>query len=137
MNSQPSYLRSPSARRAMAYTLTIALAALIGCLTLSPAITPPQGMFLGMDKIYHILGFSALILPGAVLYPRALFWTIPAALLFGGAIEIIQPSVGRARELADFVADGFGVGGGILLGLWAHLRLRPWFNGREEALEPA
>ena len=70
-------------------------------------------MFQGMDKICHIVGFSALILAGAVLYPRALFWTVTAPILFEGAIGIMQPSVGRSRELADFVADGFRVGGAI------------------------
>ena len=115
--------------------LTVALALVIGYLTVSPNVVPPPNVFQGIDKVYHIIGFSALMLPGAVLYPRALFWTIPAAILFAGAIEIIQHSVGRSREFADFVADGFGVGGGILLGLWVHLRLKLWFNGGEKALE--
>lgn len=42
---------------------------------------------------------------------------LPAAILFGGAIELIQPYVGRGRELADFGVDAVGVINGATLGL--------------------
>jgi len=42
---------------------------------------------------------------------------LPTALLFGGAIEPIQPDVGRAGEGADFLADVLGAGFGAALGL--------------------
>jgi hypothetical protein len=50
---------------------------------------------------------------------------IPAALLFGAGIEIIQPCVNRSRELADFVADGVGVLTGSTIGLVVN-----WFRFR-------
>jgi VanZ family protein len=49
--------------------------------------------------------------------PQALVWMIPAALLYGAGIEIIQPYVNRSRDLADFLADGVGILAGSALGL--------------------
>jgi VanZ family protein len=73
----------------------------------------------GSDKLHHLLGFAALTLPCAILWPRALYWLLPAAMLFGGAIEIIQPGIGRNGEWADFYADvagaTLGVGTGLML----------------------
>jgi VanZ family protein len=73
----------------------------------------------GSDKLHHLIGFAALTLPCAVLWPRALIWLLPAAMLFGGAIEIIQPGIGRNGEWADFYADvagaTLGVGTGLML----------------------
>jgi len=50
-------------------------------------------------------------------YLRSLIWMIPAALVFGAAIELVQPFVGRSAELVDFVADIVGVACGLALGL--------------------
>ena len=71
----------------------------------------------GTDKLYHFIAFTALVFPCALLFARTLNWVLPAALLFGGAIELIQPYVGRGGELADFVADALGVFIGAALGL--------------------
>ena len=71
----------------------------------------------GTDKLYHFIAFTALVFPCALLFARTLKWVLPAALLFGGAIELIQPYVGRGGELADFVADALGVVIGAALGL--------------------
>ena len=60
---------------------------------------------------------AALIFPGALLYLRSLIWLIPAALVFGAAIELVQPLVGRSAEMADFAADVVGVACGLVLGL--------------------
>lgn len=80
------------------------------------------------DKIYHFVAFAILVMPTAIIYKRALFWVVPAALLFGAAIEIIQPYVGRQGEFADFFGDAlgvlFGAAAGLLIrvGLFARLR---------------
>ncbi len=70
---------------------------------------------------------------------RTLFTVIPAAILFGGAIELIQPYVGREGEWADFVADVIGIGCGVVLGLTIRaIRLKrakdrgPWNLGFPE-----
>lgn len=110
--------------KAFAYGLTAALAAVIAVLTLLPLAAPPLASD-GGDKVYHFVAFAGLMLPVAVLQPRALVWMIPAALLFGAGIEIIQPYVNRSRDLADFMADGAGVIAGSVCGWAGHwLRVR-------------
>ena len=74
-------------------------------------------MSLGSDKLYRFIAFTALVFPCPLLFARTLIWVLPAAMLFGGAIELIQPYVGRGGELADFVADALGVFIGAALGL--------------------
>ena len=57
------------------------------------------------------------MLPVSALYPRALIWLVPWALIFGGAIELIQPLVNRGGEFSDFYADAWGVGAGFRVGI--------------------
>ena len=60
--------------------------------------------------------------PKSYGYVRRLIWLIPAALLFGAAIEIVQPFVGRSAEVGDFVADVVGAACGLASGY----ALRVW-----------
>jgi len=46
-----------------------------------------------------------------------LFTVALTAVLYGAAIEVIQPIVGRSGDLADFIADVLGIGLGAILGL--------------------
>ncbi|HEV8035793.1 teicoplanin resistance protein VanZ [Yoonia sp.] len=101
--------------RVFALGMTLVLAVIIAVLTLLP-LSAPQGLP-GTDKAHHLLGFAALTLPAALLYPRSLAIVLPCSLLFGGAIELIQPYVGRQGELADFVADVMGAWIGVGVGL--------------------
>lgn len=105
---------SAKRRRAVAIWLTLALLVCITVLTLLP-LTFSTGVK-GSDKIQHILAFAALTLPSAVFYPKALLHVMAAAVVYGAAIEIIQPYVGRSSELADFIADLVGVGLGATIG---------------------
>ena len=93
---------------------TGALAVAIAYLTLTPL---QVDLDLGSDKLHHFIAFGALVLPCALLYARTLIWVLPAAIMFGGVIELIQPYVGRGRELADFGADAVGVVIGAAIGL--------------------
>jgi VanZ family protein len=102
-------------RRIMALGLTLVLSIIITILTLLP-VSAPQGVP-GTDKAHHLLGFAALTLPSALLYPRSLAIVLPCSLLFGGAIELIQPYVGRKGEFADFFADAVGALIGVGVGL--------------------
>jgi hypothetical protein len=101
---------------AASFAATLALAALIGFLTLTPIQNPGVP---GTDKSHHLLAFAALALPLSFSRPRLAPWVILAAIGYGGAIEIIQPFVGRSGEVLDFMADAMGafIGGAAGVGL--------------------
>lgn len=112
---------SVATRHALGLTATVILGAIIAYLTLSPPKPSPPGLL--SDKAYHAIAFAALVFPSALLYARSLIWVVPAALLFGGAIEVIQPYLGRSAEAADFVADVVGIGFGVAVGLILRARV--------------
>lgn len=84
---------------------TLAVAALIGVATLTPIQNPGVP---GTDKSHHFIAFAALAVPLSFSRPRLAPWVVVAAALYGGAIEIIQPLVGRSGEVFDFMADAMG-----------------------------
>ncbi len=98
-----------------AVLLTIALGAVIAVLTLMPPIEMAGPV--GSDKLHHFTAFVALTLPLAIVRPRWSVVLFVAFSAYGAAIEIIQPYVGRSREVADLLADMAGVGCGIVLAL--------------------
>ena len=98
------------------------VAILIAVLTLMPGHSVPDAP--GNDKLHHFLGFAVLVFPLVAVRPRAVVWAVPAAILFGGAIELIQPLVGRNGEWADMAANTLGVLIGAGLGWAAHGALR-------------
>lgn len=100
---------------ASAIALTVLLALAMAVATLTP-VAPGPGLP-GSDKAHHLLGFAVLALPVAVVRPRAMLWLAPVLAAYGGAIELVQPAVGRGRELADWLADLAGIGLGTLVGL--------------------
>lgn len=101
--------------KGVAFASTVIAALVIACLTLSHTQLPLA--LPGTDKAGHLIGFIILTLPCAILYPRALKWLLPFALLFGGGIEMIQPIFGRQGAWPDFYADVVGAGTGALAGL--------------------
>lgn len=109
-------------RRRVAISFTAFLIAIVGFMALSPAEVAPLVAY--SDKTLHLIAFVGLALPCAVLYPRSLVWIVPIILLFGAAIEFVQPHVGRHRELSDFYADAIGTLGGVIVGLTCRKLLR-------------
>ena len=105
-----------SKRHTLALLATTTLAVVIAYLTLTPQQPETIDGVLS-DKAYHVMAFAALIFPGALLYLGSLVWLIPATLIFGAVIELVQPLVGRSAEVADFVADIVGVACGLVFGL--------------------
>ncbi|MEZ5766631.1 MAG: VanZ family protein [Paracoccaceae bacterium] len=105
----------PPARpvRALWLVSTIVIAVLIAVLTLSPNPHLPRND-IHLDKLAHMAAFFGLVFPTAALWPRVTAWIGLAAVLYGGAIEVIQPYTGRSAEFADLLADGIGVGLGIV-----------------------
>ena len=100
-------------RLALLLTALLALGIAFGTLMPTGLSTPLPGG----DKLHHLLGFAALVLPGIALMPRWTLAFLAFGLGLGALIELIQPSVGRARELADFIADALGLGLGAAAGL--------------------
>lgn len=126
LNSTTDPARVTHRRLALLLTLGIALWIGAGALTPPPLVpSMPVG-----DKTLHIWGFVSLTLPMAVLWPRGLRWQTPAAVAYGGVIEMLQPLVGRERELADLAADALGVLVGAALGLAARRLLLRLMTGR-------
>ena len=77
----------------------------------------------GIDKIVHLIAFAALAFPLARTGRFGLIPVFVGASVFGGMIEVIQPSVGRSANMQDWIADIAGVGFGIVLAL-LYRRLR-------------
>ncbi len=98
--------------------LSLGLTATIAALTLMPQASMPVGPQ-GVDKLYHMVAFAALIFPTALLRPKWCLRFGCLAILYGGIIEAIQPVFGRSADMSDFWADGLGVAMGIFLGLAA------------------
>ena len=77
----------------------------------------------GIDKIVHLIAFAALAFPLARTGRVGLIPVFVGASVFGGLIEIIQPSFGRSADMQDWIADIAGVVLGIILAL-LYRRLR-------------
>lgn len=91
-------------------------------------LTPNLGVILtSSDKIDHLLGFAALLFPAALLYRHALYWLLPSAIAFGGAIELIQPYVNRKGEWGDFWANAIGAVIGVMIGLFLRYVFKKFF----------
>ena len=77
----------------------------------------------GSDKLVHFAAFAALAFPLARTGRFGLIPVFVGASVFGGFIEVIQPSFGRSADMQDWIADIAGVGLGIVLAL-LYRRLR-------------
>jgi VanZ family protein len=113
----------------LALWLSASLAAVIALATLTPVPHMPEAPP-GSDKLHHFVAFAALVFPAAAAVPRRLLWLAPLAVAYGGAIELIQPHVGREGEWGDFLANAIGVAIGSAFGLVAHRSLWPRLLGR-------
>jgi len=98
------------------------LAGIIALAMLVP-VPPRAPQAPGLDKLVHFLAFAALIFPVILTDSRRWYWAVPLAIAFGGAIELIQPSVGRGAEWLDWGADISGVLAGAALAELLHDRM--------------
>ena len=117
----------------MGLALSLVLAAVIAVLMLTP-LPPDVPMPTGADKVYHFIAFMALVFPVIVTDTERWSWAVPAAIVFGGAIEVIQPMVGRTADWLDFGANVAGVLAGAALAEILHNRIRRSVIGPEPEL---
>lgn len=113
--------------------LSLVLAALIAALAVMPL---PGGMpeRAGLDKIYYFGAFLVLVFPVIVTDTSRWTWVVPAAIIFGGAIEVTQPLTGRNADWLDFAAGIAGVLAGAALAEMLHNRIRRSVLGDEPDL---
>jgi VanZ family protein len=106
------------ATRAGLQSAFVGLALLIAVATLAPTSSLPQGVP-GNDKLQHFGAFGALAFVGGLTWPAHVPWVIFGVVLYGGAIEVVQPQVGRSGEWSDWIADLLGAlsGGSLAYGV--------------------
>lgn len=93
--------------RTYPFGVTFALSILILGLTLSQPMSGTEGFI--NDKVAHFLAFAALVVPYSYARQRGYIAALIWGVLLGGAIELIQPHVGRQGDWNDFFADLFGI----------------------------
>ena len=68
------------------------------------------------DKFYHVIAYLFLTIPVSLNKPKYFFLLYLFFILLGGFIEFLQPHFNRQQELADFIANIFGIFTGALAG---------------------
>lgn len=116
-------------RQIIAYGLTVLLAVIIALLTLLP-LRDIGAAVPGSDKVYHALAFAALVFPATAVRPRNAWLIVPLSILYGVAIEIIQPAVGRQFSFGDIAANTVGAVAGAAAGWVVHAASRARRQGR-------
>ena len=109
-------------RKYLDIPLTLIVTAVLTMAMLWPINQPPPAPE-GSDKFVHLIAFAALAFPLARTGRFGLIPVFVGASVFGGLIELIQPSFGRSADMQDWIADIAGVGFGIVLAL-LYRRLR-------------
>lgn len=109
-------------RKYLDIPLTIVVTLTLTIAMLWPLEAPPPAPE-GSDKLVHFIAFAALAFPLARTGRFGLLPVFIGASIFGGAIELNQPSFNRSADFNDWVADVVGVILGIGLGL-LYRRLR-------------
>ena len=104
--------------------LTILVTVTLTVVMLWPLEAPPPAPE-GSDKLVHFIAFAALAFPLAYTGRFGLSPVFIGASVYGGAIELTQPSFNRSADINDWVADIIGVVLGVGCGLlYRRLRTR-------------
>lgn len=95
--------------------ITFLLLAVITLLSLTPLPSIPA--IPSNDKIQHFIAYSALTFPVVLRKPR--YWLLIGLffLCWSGGIELLQPYFHHRRDWLDMIANGAGIGCGILCAL--------------------
>ena len=103
-------------RKYLDIPLTIIVTLTLTVAMLWPMDQPPPAPE-GSDKLVHLVAFAALAFPLARTGRFGLSPVFIGASVYGGAIELIQPSFNRSADINDWIADVIGVVLGIGCGL--------------------
>lgn len=91
--------------------LLVVLLVVVSYLALTP--TPLEGSESGLDKVAHLMAFSALAFVGYLGFPASRGMRIAllfGLLAYGALIEVLQLFVpGRSSEWGDLLADVLGI----------------------------
>ena len=99
-------------RKNLDILLTIIVTLTLTVAMLWPLEAPPPAPE-GSDKLVHFIAFAALAFPLAYTGRFGLPAVFIGASVYGGAIELIQPSFNRSGDINDWIADVIGVVLGI------------------------
>jgi VanZ family protein len=109
-----SWMTGPASARTWRVLLVL-LVIVVSYLALTPK--PLVGLESGLDKVAHLIAFTALTFSGYLGFPasRGTRTALTLALLaYGGLIEVLQLFVpGRTAEWGDLLADGIGIAVGV------------------------
>ena len=99
-------------RKNLDILLTITVTLTLTVAMLWPIEAPPPAPE-HSDKLVHFIAFAALAFPLAYTGRFGLPPVFIGASVYGGAIELIQPSFKRSADVNDWIADVLGVALGI------------------------
>ncbi len=107
--------------RRVSRILIVVLSALVLALSMIPRPEAILGSLNVNDKLGHLIAYIALGFFAMRALDRrsvlAFLLAVAGCAAFGGILEIVQPLVGRTRELTDFIVDVAGSAGGAALAL--------------------
>lgn len=92
--------------------ITLLLLAVITLLSLTPSSSLPAVP--GNDKIHHFIAYCVLMFLVALKRPRYQLLIGLFLICWSGGIELLQPYVNRHSDWYDVLANGAGIGCGIL-----------------------
>lgn len=103
-------------RKYLDIPITVVVSTILAIAMLWPLdATPPVPD--GSDKFLHLVAFAALSFPLSRTGRYGLLRVFVGASLFGGMIELLQPSFNRSADIIDWITDIAGVALGIFCGL--------------------
>jgi len=108
--------------RRVALVMSVILLVVVTVILLMPVPEGEGRLPRHVDKIVHFAVFFIVAFPAYVARMR--FWPaiLAGLVVYGGAVELIQPHFGRSAEFADFIANSLGVIAALPCAVWFRTR---------------